>query len=182
VSALAADGMQALEGVLASGLTAVLLGSSGVGKSTLVNILSGSGVQAVSPIRDCDSKGRHTTTARRLVHLPKSGAMIIDTPGMRELAVWEGEQGLGAAFEDIERLVLACRFRDCSHLTEPGCAVKAAVAGGGLEAGRLESYRKLEREVAYQTRKHDKAAMSEQKKRWRKAHLEHRRRDRTNWK
>ncbi len=179
ISSKAGLGVEALEVHLAVGVTAVLLGSSGVGKSTLVNFLAGSMEQAVKEVRDDDAKGRHTTTARRLVHLPKSGAMIIDTPGMRELAVWEGEQGLSTAFGDIELLMATCRFGDCKHDTEPGCAIKGAVESGVLELGRLESYRKLAREVEFQARKNDKVAQSEQKKKWAKVHMEHRKKNRT---
>ncbi len=131
---------------LGPGQTVAFVGSSGVGKSTLVNALLGSAAQTTSAIREDDSKGRHTTTARRMLLLP-GGAWLIDTPGMRELKIGAAEAGLAAAFEDIAALARRCRFRDCRHGDETGCAVQAALAEGRLEPRRFASYLKLEKEV-----------------------------------
>ena len=124
----------------------MLLGSSGAGKSTLVNALLGEDRQRVGDVRD-DGAGRHTTTHRELIDLP-SGASLIDTPGMRELQLWSASDGLEETFRDIAALAEECRFRDCAHATEPGCAVLAALSEGALEAERFESWRRLRRELA----------------------------------
>lgn len=139
-----------LQGVRAwcgTGQTVALLGSSGVGKSTLVNSLSGSRVQLTREAREADAKGRHTTT-RRSIHVLPGGGLLVDNPGMRELALVDVEAAATTLFDDIEALAVECRFRDCRHETEPGCAVQAAVAAGALDPRRLESYRKLLREEA----------------------------------
>jgi len=162
VSAHTGAGLPRLNAYLQPGKTVVFLGSSGVGKSTLVNALAGEEIMAVSAIREDDSKGRHTTTHRQLIRL-KSGVMIIDTPGMRELGMWDVSEGLGDAFADVERFVGKCRFSDCKHQTEPGCAVKAAIAVGELDIGRWESYQKLSQEVE------DKAQMLRRKNEWHKS-------------
>ncbi|UCE04275.1 MAG: ribosome small subunit-dependent GTPase A [Candidatus Latescibacterota bacterium] len=159
-------GLAALEPYLRPGATIVLLGSSGVGKSTIVNRLMGREVQTVQGIRDRDAKGRHTTHSRQLFRLP-SGALTLDTPGLREVALWITETGLGQAFGDVEEIAEACRFHDCAHTSEPGCAVKAAVDEGRLARDRLESYHKLCRELEYLERKTDPAAASNEKRRWR---------------
>jgi ribosome biogenesis GTPase len=132
------------------GQTVTLLGSSGVGKSTLINSLAGGEVQATGEIRDADAKGRHTTTHRSL-HLLPGGGLLLDSPGMRELGIADAGSGLASAFEDVEALASRCRFNDCRHQTEPGCAVQAAIAAGQLDERRLESYRKLRREELYNT-------------------------------
>ena len=119
--------------------------SSGVGKSSLVNALTGKPLMAVSGIREDDAKGRHTTTHRQLLRLP-GGALVIDTPGMRELGMWETDTGLGEAFSDVEAYLGRCRFSDCSHTTEPGCAIRSAIAAGELDPGRWERYQKLKDE------------------------------------
>lgn len=163
-SGLTGEGMAALEGSLAPGLTVALLGPSGVGKSTLINRLAGSEILRVGEVWGSDRRGRHTTTHRQLVRLP-CGALVVDTPGMRELQLWEGEEGIRDTFGDIEELAAGCRFADCSHQGEPGCAVEAAVAAGELAAGRLASWHKLQREAAYQARRHDARARSAEERR-----------------
>jgi ribosome biogenesis GTPase len=140
--------MDELRGFLAGNRTGVLLGSSGVGKSTLVNRLVGTELMRTREIREDDGKGRHTTTHRELVLLP-GGGMLIDTPGMRELQLWEAGDGLDAAFADVEELATGCRFSDCTHTREPGCAVLAAVDRGGLPLDRLRNYRQLQRELVH---------------------------------
>ena len=146
VSAHTGYGLERLNAYLQPGKTVVFLGSSGVGKSSLVNALAGEEIMTVNDIREYDSKGRHTTTHRQLIRL-KSGVMIIDTPGMRELGMWEISEGLGDAFADVEKYLGRCRFSDCRRESEPGCAIKAAIASGELEASRWESYRNLSEEA-----------------------------------
>lgn len=145
VSARTGRGLERLNVYLQPGKTVVFLGSSGVGKSTLVNALAGEPVMAVSAIREDDSRGRHTTTHRQLLRM-KSGVLVIDTPGMRELGMWETEAGLGEAFADVEGYLGRCRFSDCSHTAEPGCAIRAAIDAGELDPGRWERYQKLKEE------------------------------------
>lgn len=146
-SATAGVGIERLRDALAGDRTGAVLGSSGVGKSALINALVGFERQATGTIRERDDKGRHTTTRRELVCLP-GGGLLIDTPGMRELALADAGHGLLSAFEDIETLAAACGFRDCGHGGEPGCAVRAAIAEGRLAPERLESFEKLTRELA----------------------------------
>ena len=129
-------------------MTAVFLGSSGVGKSSLVNALAGEELMTTGSIREDDDRGRHTTTHRQLLLLP-NGAMVIDTPGMRALGIWDVSTGLGETFADVEALLGQCRFRDCRHGSEPGCAVRAALESGALSPDRWESYRSLQREAQY---------------------------------
>jgi ribosome biogenesis GTPase len=155
-------GVDALSGHLQAGRTVVLLGSSGVGKSTLLNRLAGSEVMRTAAVAT-DGTGRHTTTHRELVRLP-DGALVIDTPGLRELQFWDGD--LSAAFEDIESLAAECRFRDCAHATEPGCAVLAAVDDGTLALDRLRSWRKLQRELEAIAARTDHRLRVARKKRW----------------
>jgi ribosome biogenesis GTPase len=157
VSAHDGESIQSLRETLRSGSTVCLLGPSGVGKSTLVNALSGSEVSRTGEVRERDGRGRHTTTRRELFQIP-GGACLLDTPGLRELRVWLLEDGLTGAFPDIEEYAEGCRFRDCRHETEPGCAVLAAVDAGALDPARLRSFRKLQAEAAYEQRKNDPRA------------------------
>lgn len=168
ISTLEATGFDALTPHLQSGQTAVLVGSSGVGKSTLVNALLGESRLRTHEVRD-DGKGRHTTTHRELVRLA-SGALLIDTPGMRELQLWSDGSGVAAAFADVEALSEGCRFGDCAHEAEPGCAVLAALESGELDAARLESYRALMREVAWLERRTDALASAEARRQVRVIH------------
>jgi ribosome biogenesis GTPase len=169
VSALAAAGLDALSCYLAPARTLALLGSSGAGKSTLINRLLGHDRLAVGAVREVDGKGRHTTTSGELVELP-GGALLIDTPGMRELQPWADESAIDRTFEEVIEAAGACRFADCAHVTEPGCAVLEAVAAGTLEASRLEHYRRLLREAAFEENKRDKAAAADQKRKWKQTH------------
>jgi ribosome biogenesis GTPase len=144
VSSTSGEGLDVLEAVLSGG-TSVLLGQSGAGKSTLANALLGEDVMEVQAARDVDGKGRHTTTTRNLLVLP-GGGVLIDTPGLRGVGLWDAESGVGQVFSEIEELAAECRFQDCAHVVEPGCAVLAAVDSGTLPERRLDSYRKLLRE------------------------------------
>ena len=161
VSAHTGQGLQRLNAYLQPGKTVVFLGSSGVGKSSLVNALAGEEIMAVSAIREDDSKGRHTTTHRQLIRL-KSGVMIIDTPGMRELGMCDVSEGLTDAFSDVESYLGRCRFSDCRHEGEPGCAIRAAIAAGELDIARWESYQKLKDEAI------DRDEMLRRKREWSK--------------
>lgn len=145
ISALTGEGCQALSGLLAPGVTAVLLGSSGAGKSTLLNRLTGTDTHSTAAVREHDSRGRHTTTHRELIVLD-AGAALIDTPGLREVQLWAGEASVAAVFDDIAALAARCRFADCSHVSEPGCAVR-----DGVDPARLASFHKLNREAARHT-------------------------------
>jgi ribosome biogenesis GTPase len=162
VSNITGEGVDELGACLRPGRTVVLLGSSGVGKSTLLNRLAGTELMRTAEVA-ADGTGRHTTTHRELVRLP-SGALVIDTPGLRELQFWEGD--LSAAFEDIEALAPECRFRDCAHQREPGCAVLAAVDDGRLELDRLRSWRKLQRELESIAARTDARLRIARKRRW----------------
>jgi ribosome biogenesis GTPase / thiamine phosphate phosphatase len=159
-SAARGDGLGDLAAVVRAGGTTAFLGSSGVGKSSLINAILGEARQTVGEIRADDDRGRHRTTSRQLFTVP-GGGILLDTPGMRELQLWDADAGLEHAFADIEALAAACRFRDCSHETEPGCAVTAAAAGGSLDDTRLESYRKLRREEAFLRSQQDERARAE---------------------
>lgn len=164
ISTVTGEGLDEISVYDVSGKTIVFMGSSGVGKSTLLNRLAGGDIMYVNDIREDDSKGRHTTTHRQLILLP-SGCMIIDTPGMRELMVWDGDEGVGTTFHDIDELARFCKFNDCNHGNEPGCAVRKAIAEGKISISRLESYRKLQREIRFIEGKKDKKTALVQKER-----------------
>ena len=161
VSAKTGYGMGELSPYLQKGKTLVFLGSSGVGKSSLVNALAGENIMNVNGIREDDSKGRHTTTHRELIML-RNGVMIIDTPGMRELGMWDVTEGLDDAFSDVEKLAQMCRFRNCRHENEPGCAVRRAIENGELRASRFESYQKIKAEAKYSGSTADQRRQKEQ--------------------
>lgn len=148
VSAHTGEGMEQLSPFLKPGKTVVLLGSSGVGKSSLINALAGEEQMKVSAVREDDDRGRHTTTHRQMIRLP-GGALFIDTPGMRSLGMWDVTDGLADTFADVEEFAARCRFRDCAHGSEPGCAVRAAIASGDLPAERWENYLKLKKEARF---------------------------------
>jgi ribosome biogenesis GTPase / thiamine phosphate phosphatase len=164
VSCRQSETLDVLRTYLGSGQTGALLGSSGVGKSTIVNRLIGQDLLRTRDVRESDSRGRHTSTARQLVQLPGSG-VLIDTPGMREIQLWDVVEDVAGAFGEIDALAGGCRFRDCRHRGEPGCAVRAAVDAGTLSAGRLENFHKLVDEQAHHARQLDQRAEMDEKRR-----------------
>lgn len=165
VSSKTRAGIDPIIHLLSDGKTAALLGSSGVGKSSLVNAICGDATMEVQTIREDDAKGRHTTTHRELIALP-GGGVLIDTPGMREFQLWNDSESIDGSFSDIEALSAACRFNDCSHKSEPGCAIQQALADGALAEDRFMSYLKLQREMAYLERKTNTQAQLAERKRW----------------
>jgi len=168
-SAREPEGLAQLRGYLAHGRTVALLGSSGAGKSTIANRLAGQELLRTGEVRQSDGRGRHTTTHRELIPLPGGGALI-DTPGMRELQLWAGEDSIERAFDEIAGLAAGCRYRDCAHEGEPGCAVRRAIEEGRLDAARFASYRKLKGEARRHELLADPLAAREQKRRWKIIH------------
>jgi ribosome biogenesis GTPase len=168
MSAIQGTGVESVRSYMPRGQTAAFVGSSGVGKSTIINALSGATLLRVQPVREDDDRGRHTTTSRQMIFLP-GGGIVIDTPGIRELQLWESEKGLSRAFEDIAALAENCKFRDCDG-GEPGCTVEAAILEGQLGFERLENYRKLQAELRFQERKADPEMARQEKERWKKIH------------
>jgi ribosome biogenesis GTPase / thiamine phosphate phosphatase len=167
VSAISGQGMDALRARIQPGTTAVLIGSSGVGKSTIVNAFVGHEQMAVKEVRVDDDEGRHTTSHRELILLP-GGGVVIDTPGIRELQLWDAtEGGMGETFSDVEDLAAECKFNDCSHTSEPGCAVLAAVESGTLARDRLQSWFKLQRELRAIAMRHDHLLRKQEARKWR---------------
>ncbi|HKG60780.1 MAG TPA: ribosome small subunit-dependent GTPase A [Pyrinomonadaceae bacterium] len=167
VSVVTGNGFQDIAQYLRRGQTVALIGSSGVGKSTLINHLAGVERLKVQTVREHDDRGRHTTTHRELILLP-AGGLVLDTPGMRELQLWDGDDSLQLVFDDIEALAERCFFSDCQHQDEPRCVVREALAAGTIDAGRYQSYEKLQKEVKYQARRRDKLSEIVEKKKWKK--------------
>jgi len=167
VSAVTGSGLQDVAPYFKRGQTVALLGSSGVGKSTLINHLAGVDRLKVQTVRESDDRGKHTTTHRELVLLP-GGGLVLDTPGMRELQLWDGDGSLQLVFDDIEALAERCSFSDCQHQDEPRCVVREALIAGTIDAGRYQSYEKLQKELKYQARKKDKLSEITERKKWKK--------------
>jgi ribosome biogenesis GTPase len=179
VDARGGIGIDEVRSHVGPGLTLALLGPSGAGKSTLTNTLVGAAVMPTRSTRQVDGKGRHTTTHRQLVVLP-SGGIILDTPGLRSVGLVADEEAIATAFPDIEELAEQCRFRDCAHETEPGCAVLSAIDDGELDERRLESWRKLGREAAFQARRSDARLRAQEIAVWKQRHLSMRRHNKIN--
>ncbi|MBY0505310.1 MAG: ribosome small subunit-dependent GTPase A [Bryobacteraceae bacterium] len=173
LSALNGDGLGALLRHVEPGETAVLLGSSGAGKTTLANRLRGFAAMRTQPVREHDSRGRHTTTHRELIPLDGLGWLLMDVPGLRELQLWNAPDALDQTFGDIAELAAQCRFRDCRHQEEPGCAVREALEQGRLPAGRLQNYGKFQKELAYLERTAE--SQLEEKRKWKAIHKEQKR-------
>ena len=168
------EGLDELAAMIGEGQTGTLLGSSGVGKSSIANHLLGLDHFVTREVREADSRGRHATTHRELVLLP-TGGMLIDTPGMRELQLWGETSAVTESFDDIEELIATCKFTNCRHETEPGCAVRQALDGGTLDSGRFASFQKLQKEMGYLARKQDLREQLKEKERWKKLTARHKR-------
>jgi len=175
-SGLTGQGVEEIAAALRPARTGVLLGPSGAGKSTLINRMLGTDQMKTRAVHR-SGEGRHMTSHRELFELP-GGGLIIDTPGLREAQLWEGEEGLGNLFEDIEEIALTCRFVDCEHRTEPGCAVKAAIASGLLDEARHESYRKLQRELRAVAARSDARLRADERRKWKQMAVQNKIRDR----
>jgi ribosome biogenesis GTPase len=173
ISSVSGEGLQAIDQYVLPGVTVAFLGSSGAGKSTLINRIVGEEVQKTAEVREHDSRGRHTTTHRELLVL-KTGGLLIDTPGMRELQLWDAGGSLGEAFSDVESIAAACYFTNCRHQNEPGCAVREALGDGSLDADRYQSYQKLERELEYLDSRMDERLNLKRKNREKKVHRAYR--------
>jgi len=167
ISVVTGSGLHDIAQYFRRGLTIALIGSSGVGKSTLVNHLAGADLLKVQTVREDDDRGRHTTTHRELVLLP-AGGLVLDTPGMRELQLWDGDESMQLVFDDIESLAGRCVFSDCRHRDEPRCSVREALTAGTIDTERYQSYEKLQKELKYQARRKDKLSEIVERKKWKK--------------
>jgi ribosome biogenesis GTPase / thiamine phosphate phosphatase len=175
-SAVSGEGVEALAEQLRPARTGVLLGPSGAGKSSLINRMAGAEVMKTRTVHH-SGEGRHMTSHRELIQLP-GGGMIIDTPGLREAQLWKGEDALGSLFDDVEQIAQSCRFSDCEHRSEPGCAIKAAIDTGELDAARLESYRKLQRELRAVAARSDARLRSDERRKWKQVSVDNKVRER----
>ncbi len=172
MSAIGHEGLDIFREYFGEGKTAAFLGSSGVGKSTIINGLLGDDRLKTSSVREADGRGRHTTTYREMILLP-TGGIVIDTPGMREIQMWDDDDGLSRAFGDVEEIMSQCRFSDCSHLEEPGCAIRQALEDGSLDPGRYQSYLKMQKEMKHLALRKDRAAQRQEGRAWNRRVRQH---------